>query len=93
MVSARTLQPGPSGDFRRAWLPAGPCHRDLTAPATRATNRDEGELISFGLSNMSRGDYHRRRGEADAEENRCVEAVSAFVENEYVYEVVDSVQD
>ena len=58
--------------------------------------RDEDEIISFGLFDMTLDDYHRWRGEADAEENQRVDKLSAFVKNEYVsgvYEVVDVVDD
>ena len=51
-------------------------------------------MISFGLFNMSKDDYHRWRGEADAQENARVDRLSAFVENEHVsgvYEVIDEV--
>ncbi len=52
-------------------------------------------MISFGLFDMSEQDYRRWREEADAEENRRVDNLSAFVEHEHVsgvYEVVDSVE-
>jgi len=56
--------------------------------------RDEDEVISFGLFDMSLDDYHRWRGEVDAEENQRVDRLSAFVENDHVsgvYEVIDVV--
>ena len=55
--------------------------------------RDEDEVISFGLFELSIDDYRRWREEADAEENRRVDSISTFVENEYVsgvYEVTDT---
>ena len=54
------------------------------------------EVISFGLFDMSRDDYHRWRGEADSAENQRVDHLSAFVENEHVsgvYEVIEEVDE
>jgi hypothetical protein len=51
---------------------------------------------SFGLFDMSIDDYHGWRGEADAAENRRVDRLSAFVENQHVsgvFEVVDVVDE
>jgi hypothetical protein len=45
---------------------------------------------------MTEDDYRRWRAEADADEMRRVDRLSAFVENEYVagvYEVIDVVED
>jgi heme-degrading monooxygenase HmoA len=56
--------------------------------------RDEDEVISFGLFDMTEEDYRQWRGAADAEENQRVDHISAFVENEHVagaYEVIDVV--
>ena len=96
MFTARRLKPGAWEQFRRAWDPG-----DSKPPgfqrAYHARNiRDEDEVISFGLFDMTEDDYHRWRGEADAEETQRVDRLSAFVENEYVagvYEVVDVVED
>jgi hypothetical protein len=44
---------------------------------------------------MGVDDYRRWRGEADAQETRRVDRMSAFVENEHVsgvYEVIDELQ-
>jgi heme-degrading monooxygenase HmoA len=94
MFTARRLKPGAWDQFRRAWDPG-----DTKPPgfqrAYHARNiRDEDEVISFGLFDMSLDDYHAWRGEADAEENQRVDNLSAFVENEHVsgvYEVIDAV--
>jgi hypothetical protein len=54
--------------------------------------RDEDEVISFGIFDMTEQDYRRWREEADASEMKRVDHMSAFVQNEYVsgvYEVVD----
>ena len=96
MFSARRLKPGAWDQFRRAWDPG-----DNKPPgfqrAYHARNiRDEDEVISFGLFDMSEDDYRRWRADADAEETSRVDALSAFVESqavEGVYEVVDVVDD
>ena len=96
MFSARRLKPGAWDQFRRAWDPG-----DAKPPgfqrAYHARNiRDEDEIISFGLFDMSIDDYHSWRGEADAAENRRVDRLSAFVENQHVsgvFEVVDVVDE
>jgi heme-degrading monooxygenase HmoA len=96
MFSARRLKPGAWDDFRRAWDPG-----DNKPPgfqrAYHARNiRDEDEVISFGLFDMSEDDYRAWRAAADAEENQRVDRLSAFVHNEYVsgvYEVIDTVED
>jgi heme-degrading monooxygenase HmoA len=96
MFSARRLKPGAWEQFRRAWDPG-----DSKPPgfqrAYHARNiRDEDEIISFGLFDMSEDEYRTWRGEADANENQRVEHLSQFVENEPVsgvYEVIDSVEE
>jgi heme-degrading monooxygenase HmoA len=95
MFTARRLKPGAWDQFRRSWEP------DEKPPgfqrAYHARNiRDEDEVISFGLFDMTIDDYHKWRGDADAEENKRVDTLSAFVENEHVsgvYEVVDVVEE
>ena len=92
--SARRLKPGAWEQFRRAWEPKE------FPPGFRAAHharniRDEDEVVSFGLFDMTLDEYHEWRGSADAEENARVDALSAFVENEHaagVYEVVDTVK-
>ena len=94
--TARRLKPGAWEQFRRAWDPG-----DAKPPgfqrAYHARNvRDEDEIISFGLFDMTLDDYHRWRGERDAEEIQRVDRLSAFVKNEYVsgvYEVIDVVDE
>jgi hypothetical protein len=57
--------------------------------------RDEDEVISFGLFDMTEEDYRRWRAEADAQETRRVEQLSAYVQNEPVsgvYEVIDELE-
>jgi heme-degrading monooxygenase HmoA len=94
MFSARRLKPGAWQQFRRAW-DAGEGMPPGLQRAYHARNiRDEDELISFGLFDMTEEEYRRWRAEADAQENKRVDHMSAFVQNEYVsgvYEVIDEV--
>jgi heme-degrading monooxygenase HmoA len=96
MFTARRLKPGAWEQFRRAWDP-GDARPPGFQRAHHARNiRDEDEIISFGLFDMTEDDYRRWREESDAEETQRVDHLSAFVQNEYVsgvYEVVDTVED
>ena len=96
VFSARRLKPGAWDQFRRAWDP-GESKPPGFQRAYHARNiRDEDEIISFGLFDMSEDDYRRWRAEADAEEMHRVDRLSAFVESqpvEGVDEVVDVVDD
>ena len=96
MFSARRLKPGAWDQFRRAWDP-GEARPPGFQRAYHARNiRDEDEIISFGLFDMSEEDYRQWRSEADAEEMQRVDRLSAFVENqlvEGVYEVIDEVDE
>jgi heme-degrading monooxygenase HmoA len=97
MFTARRLKPGAWEQFRRAWEPEGGDAPPGFQRAYHARNlRDEDEIISFGLFDMTEEDYRRWRGEADAGENARVDRLSAFVENEHVsgvYEVIDEVEE
>ena len=92
--TARRLKPGAWEQFRRAWDPG-----DNPPPgfqqAYHARNiRDEDEVISFGLFDLTKDDFHKWRGEAEEQERARVGAISAFVENEHaagVYEVIETV--
>jgi hypothetical protein len=92
MLTARRLKPGAWEQFRHAWDPG-----DSKPPgfkrAYHARNiRDEDEIVSFGLFEMTEDDYRRWREEADATEMQRVDHLSAFVQNEYVsgvYEVIE----
>jgi heme-degrading monooxygenase HmoA len=96
MFSARRLKSGAWDQFRQAWDPG-----EGTPPgfqrAYHARNiRDEDEIISFGLFDMTEEDYRRWRQEADAQETQRVDRLSAFVKNEYVsgvYEVIDVLEE
>ena len=51
-------------------------------------------MISFGLFDLTKDDFHTWRGEAEEQERGRDGAISAFVENEHVsgvYEVIDTV--
>ena len=94
MFTARRLKPGAWEDFRRAW-DAGDNMPPGFQRAYHARNiRDEDEVISFGLFDMTEDQYRQWRGDADAQETQRVDRLSAFVENEHVsgvYEVIDTV--
>jgi heme-degrading monooxygenase HmoA len=93
MFTARRLKPGAWDEFRRAWDPAGEVPPGLQRAYHARNVRDEDELISFGLFDMSVDEYRSWRAEADAAETQRVDRLSAFVENEYVsgvYEVIDT---
>ena len=96
MLSARRLKPGAWEQFRQAWDP-GEAKPPGFQRAYHARNmRDEDEVISFGLFDMTEDDYRRWRAEADAQEMERVDRLSAFVANDYVsgvYEVIDTVED
>jgi len=94
--TARRLKPGAWEQFRRAWDPGGDKPPGFQRAYHARNIRDEDEVISFGLFDMSVDEYHRWRAEADAEENQRVDRMSAFVENEHaagVYEVVETVDE
>jgi heme-degrading monooxygenase HmoA len=96
MFSARRLKPGAWDQFRRAWDPG-----DAKPPgfqrAYHARNiRDEDEIISFGLFDMTTDDYHAWLRDSGADENQRVDRLSAFVENEHVagvFEVIDTLDE
>jgi hypothetical protein len=93
MFTARRLKPGAWDQFRRAWDPADAVPPGLQRAYHARNIRDEDELISFGLFDMTVDEYRTWRAEADAAETRRVDRLSAFVEHEYVsgvYEVIDT---
>jgi heme-degrading monooxygenase HmoA len=94
MFSARRLKPGAWEQFREAW-DVGDVRPPGFKRAYHARNvRDEDEVISFGLFDMSEDEYRRWREETDTRENERVDRMSAFVENEHVsgvFEVIDTV--
>ena len=96
MFSARRLKPGACDQFRRAWDPGDAMPPGFQRAYHARNIRDEDEIISFGLFDMTEDDYRRWREEADAEEMTRVDHLSAFVETqpvEGVYEVIDVVDE
>ena len=94
MFSARRLKPGAWEQFRHAWDPGDAMPPGFQRAYHARNIRDEDEVISFGLFDITEEDYRRWRGASDAEENQRVDRLSAFVENEPVagtYEVIDVV--
>ena len=99
MFTARRLKPGasetssgePGTRRRQAAGDQGGFQR-----AYHARNiRDDDEVISCGLFDMTVEDYRRWRADADAAETQRVDRLSAFLENEHVagvYGVVDVVE-
>jgi len=96
MFSARRLKPGAWEGFRRAWDPGGGKPPGFQRAYHARNIRDEDEVISFGLFEMTEEEYRDWRGQADAQEGKRVEAMSALVQNELVsgvYEVIDVVDE
>jgi heme-degrading monooxygenase HmoA len=94
--TARRLKPGAYEQFRRAWDPGEEKPPGFQRAYHARNIRDEDEVISFGLFDMTKDDYHQWRGQAEEKENKRVDAISAFVENEHVsgvFEVVDEVNE
>ena len=95
MFTARRLKPGAWENFRQAWDPGDERPPGLQRAYHARNIRDEDEVISFGVFDMTEADYRRWREEADAEETQRVDRLSAFVENEHVsgvYEVIDTLE-
>jgi heme-degrading monooxygenase HmoA len=96
MFTARRLKPGAWEQFRRAWDPGDDRPPGFQRAYHARNIRDEDEIVSFGLFDMTEDDYRRWREEADSQETQRVDRLSAFVKNEYVsgvYEVIDSVDE
>jgi heme-degrading monooxygenase HmoA len=96
LLSARRLKPGAWDQFRHAWEGDGEHPPGLQRVYHARNMRDEDEVISFGIFDMTKDDWHRWRGEHDSEENRRVDALSDFVQNEYVsgvYEVIEELSE
>jgi hypothetical protein len=93
MFTARRLKPGAWENFRRAWDPGEGIPPGLQRAYHARNIRDEDEVISFGIFDMTEPDYRSWRDEVDAQETRRMSDLSAFVENEHVsgvYEVIDT---
>ncbi len=95
MFTARRLKPGAWDEFRNAWDPGEEKPPGFQRAYHARNIRDEDEVISFGLFDMTEEDYRRWREEEDAGETQRVDRMSAFVEHEPVsgvYEVVDTLE-
>ena len=95
MFTARRLKPGAWEQFRRAWEGDGEMPPGLQRAYHARNIRDEDEIISFGLFDMTEQQYREWRESDDAAETQRVDRMSAFVSNEYVsgvYEVIDTVE-
>ena len=96
MFSARRLKPGAWDQFRRAWDPGDGKPPGFQRAYHARNVRDDDEVISFGLFDMTEDEYRQWRDEADSDEMRRVDRISAFVEAEPVsgvYEVIDTVDE
>ena len=94
--SARRLKPGAWEQFRRAWDPGDEKPPGFQRAYHARNIRDEDEIVSFGIFDMTEADYRNWRAEHDADEIQRVDRISAFVENDHVsgvFEVVDVVED
>jgi heme-degrading monooxygenase HmoA len=95
MFTARRLKPGSFEEFRRAWGPGDSPPPGLQRAYHARNIRDEDEVISFGLFDMTEEQYREWRESNDAQEMRRVDEMSNYVQNEYVsgvYEVIDTVE-
>ena len=96
MITARRLKPGAWEQFRRAWDAGGGRPPGLQRAYHARNIRDEDELISFGLFDMTEEEYRRWRADADAQELKRQDQMAAFVQDEYVsgvYEVIEEVAE
>jgi heme-degrading monooxygenase HmoA len=93
MLSARRLKPGAWEQFRQAWDSSDSRPPGLQRGYHVRNIRDEDEIISFGIFDMTEADYRSWREEADAAENKRVDRLSAFVENEHVAGVYETIEE
>jgi heme-degrading monooxygenase HmoA len=96
MFSARRLKPGAWDQFRNAWEGDGEHPPGLKQVIHARNIRDEDEVISFGVFDMSEDDYRKWREQSDSQENSRVSALSAFVENDHVsgvYDVIETIDE
>ena len=94
--SARRLKPGAWDQFRQAWDGTGERPPGFQRAWHARKMRDEDEIISFGLFDITKDQYHEWRGQAEQQENARIDALSAFVENDHVsgvYEVIETVEE
>ena len=95
-LSARRLKPGAFDQFRRAWEPPADEFPPGFQRAYHVRNvRDEDEVVSFGLFDVSLEEIRAWRAEHEQEELKRQDAMAAFVENvhvEGIYELVETVE-
>ena len=94
--SARRLKPGAWDQFRQAWEGDGDRPPGFQRAYHARNIRDEDEVISFGIFDTTKDDYHAWRSANESQENSRVDALSAFVENEHasgVYEVIEELSE
>jgi heme-degrading monooxygenase HmoA len=94
--TARRLKPGAWDQFRQAWEGDGERPPGFQRAYHARNLRDEDEVISFGIFDMTKDGYHQWRSEVEQQENKRVDALSAFVENEHVsgvFEVIETLED
>jgi hypothetical protein len=96
MLSARRLKPGAWDAFRRAWEPGDAMPPGFQRAFHARNIRDEDEIVSFGLFEMTKDEYHAWQQQHDSDEIKRVDSISDFVHNEHVagaYEVIEIVED
>jgi heme-degrading monooxygenase HmoA len=96
MFSARRLKPGSWEQFRRAWDSEDARPPGLQRAYHARNIRDEDEIISFGMFEMTEDEYRQWRTDADAAETGRMDALSAFVQNDHVsgvYEVIEELEE
>ena len=97
MFSARRLKPGAWDQFRRAWEGAQEARPPGLRAAYHARNiRDEDEIISFGMFDMTEEDYRRWQVDAGDADRHRISELSAFIENDHVsgvFEVVETLEE
>ena len=96
LFSARHLKAGAWEQFRRAWDPGDNRPPGLQRVFHARSIRDEDEVISFGLFDMTEDEYRRWHAEANEHELKRVDSLSAFVESQPVsgvYEVVEELTE
>jgi heme-degrading monooxygenase HmoA len=92
LFSARRLKTGAWEQYRRAWDPGDARPPGLQRIYHARNIRDEDEIISFGIFDMTEDDFHKWRAENDEQELQRVDRLSAFITSEPVsgvYEVVE----
>lgn len=73
MFSARRLKPGAWEQFRNAWAPGDDPPPGFQRAYHARNVRDEDEIISFGLFEMTEDEYRHWRDSADMQENQRVD--------------------